>query len=50
MIYNAYELLAMLRHLTLWGVDDDGDLEWCGTDAQWRLARDEIAYHEIFAE
>ena len=32
---EAYQLLAKLRHLTLLGVDDDGELEWCGTYKQW---------------
>jgi hypothetical protein len=32
----AFELLARCRKLTLWGVDDDGELEWVGTKKQWR--------------
>lgn len=38
----AYELLADLRHLTLVGQDEDGDLEWVGTDKQWNRVLIEI--------
>lgn len=38
MIYVAKELLAKLTHLSLWGVDEDGELEWCGTREQWYQA------------
>lgn len=37
MIYTANELHPKLEHLTLVGQDDDGTLEFCGTDAQWRM-------------
>ena len=31
----AYELLARCKHLTLCGVDEDGELQWIGTAQQW---------------
>lgn len=31
----AYELLPRLIYLTLTGQDDDGDLEFWGTNDQW---------------
>lgn len=31
----AYQLLAKLRRLTLWGQDEDGELEWCGKSTAW---------------
>ena len=34
-IYQASMLLAKLRNLTLVGQNEDKELEWCGTDAQW---------------
>lgn len=37
----AYQLLAKLRRLTLWGQDEDGELEWCGTSSQWNLSIEE---------
>ena len=30
-----YELVPRLRHLTLTGQDDDGDLEFVGNQKQW---------------
>lgn len=39
MIYKAYELLAKLRLLTLSGIDFEDELEWIGTDLQWRKCR-----------
>lgn len=38
MIYRAGDLLAKLHHLTLSGVNDEGVLEWIGTDMQWHYA------------
>ena len=35
MIYQANELLAKLRYLTLAGQNADKELEWIGTDRQW---------------
>ncbi len=35
MIYKAYEILAKLNCLTLVG-QKDGELEWIGTDKQWK--------------
>ena len=43
MVYKANELLARLTHLSLWGVDSDGDLEFVGTSKEWRKAQDEGA-------
>ena len=44
-MYN-YELLPKLRHLILVGQNEEGELEWVGTDRQWRLARleEELMY------
>lgn len=33
---KAYELLGKLRNLTLTGQNEEGELEWIGTDRQWR--------------
>lgn len=33
-----YELLPKLTHLTLTGVDDEGNLEFIGTNDQWLQA------------
>lgn len=38
---KAFELLARLRRLTLWGQDEDGELEWCGKSSQWNLSIEE---------
>ena len=35
----AYELLAKLRYLTLVGQDDEGELEWIGTDHQFKMVK-----------
>lgn len=35
----AAELLAKLRHLTLVGQDEDGELEWAGTERAWQTSR-----------
>lgn len=32
---KAYKLLARLNHLVLAGQNEDGELEWIGTDKQW---------------
>ena len=37
-IHIACELLAKLTHLTLAGQNDEGQLEWIGTDKQWEKA------------
>ena len=34
----AYELLPRLTHLTLVGIDDEGELEFIGTNHQWLMA------------
>lgn len=48
---KAYELLAKLRHLTLWGQDVCGELEWVGTYQDWVLVEEEkkniLAFDEI---
>lgn len=36
MTFIAKDLLARLTHLTLVGIDDEGQMEWVGTDEQWR--------------
>lgn len=38
MIYTAYELLAKLRHLILAGQNANKELEWIGSESQWRDA------------
>jgi hypothetical protein len=43
MIYFAYELLPKLRHLTLSGVNEEGELEWIGTFQEWQ----EVNYEEM---
>lgn len=35
MIYPASELLAKLNLLALCGQNEDGELEWIGSDKQW---------------
>lgn len=35
----AYELAPRLKYLTLVGQDDEGNLEFLGNEAQWRLVR-----------
>jgi len=42
----AYELLARLRHLSLAGQDEYGDLEWMGTYRQWMEVSKEEAKYE----
>jgi hypothetical protein len=42
----AYELLAHLRHLTLAGQDEDGDLEWICTREKWQAVAKEIKQYE----
>jgi len=46
MIYLAKELLPKLRHLTLVGKTESGELEFIGTDLQWKTARLEEALTE----
>lgn len=36
-MYN-YELLPKLTHMTLCGQDDDGELEFIGTEENWNKA------------
>lgn len=45
---TAGELLAKCRHLTLSGINADGELEWIGTLKHWQLA--EIEEDQIFSE
>lgn len=42
---KAYELLAHLKHLQLVG-QEDGELQWLGTDLEWKAMRREIADYE----
>lgn len=42
----AYELLARLRLLVLCGQDEDGELEWLGTQQKWNQVESEIATFE----
>ena len=46
---RAYELHALLTHLTLTGQDEEGNLEFVGTNKKWRKAKDEIQNYETFA-
>lgn len=50
MIYTARELLAKLRHLTLVGQNEKGELEWVGTDKNWRSVNTDIAISEMIYE
>lgn len=44
---KAYQLLPRLRLLTLAGKNENGELEWIGTDSQW----DKVRWHErVFEE
>ena len=46
---KAYQLLPRLLHLTLFGQNEDGELEWIGTDIQWKkveLAEQSFERHE----
>jgi hypothetical protein len=38
---KAYDLLAKCRHLTLAGINKDGELEWIGTYQQWINSEEE---------
>ena len=48
---KAYELLAKLRHLTLLGKNECGQLEWLGSYRDWVLTGEEekniLAFDEI---
>lgn len=48
---DAYQIkYAIWSGLLLWGVDEDGDLEWCGTSEMFRKYRrlcDEHEYKNI---
>jgi hypothetical protein len=43
----AYELLAFLKYLVL-SPDENGKIEWVGTDKQWKEANKEINNYETF--
>ena len=44
---QAYQLLARLKYLTLTGQDEDGDLEFWGTNDQWlSVNKEEQAYEK----
>jgi hypothetical protein len=47
---QASELLGNCRHLTLAGVDDEGNLEWIGTYQQWVNAQVEKINVEYLAD
>lgn len=38
MVYLAKELLPKLTHLTLCGINFEGELEWIGTKEDWNEA------------
>ena len=38
MVYYAYELLPKLKYLTLTGQNEEGDLEFFGTEREWDKA------------
>ncbi len=42
----AYQLLSHLKHLTLAGRDEHGDLEWIGTVDKWEKVENEIEAFE----
>lgn len=42
MIYQAYELKAMLNNLTLAGCNSDGDMEWIGTLQEWDRVNEDV--------
>ena len=48
---KAYELLAKLRHLTLLGLGEGGEIEWLGTYRDWVLVAEEekniLAFDEL---
>lgn len=44
---QAYQLLARCTHLTLWGQDEDGDLEWVGTNDHWLAVNRMEEFYEI---
>ena len=44
---EACQLLPKLRHLTLAGQNEEGELEWIGTSKEWRLAELEEHLNEI---
>ena len=35
---RAEELLTRCVYLTLWGQNEDGELEWVGTEKEWKKA------------
>lgn len=39
-MYN-YQLLPKLRHLVLAGKNEEGELEWIGSEKQWQAAKHE---------
>jgi hypothetical protein len=44
--FIASDLRAMLRHLTLVGQNEQGELEWMGTEEQWDRYLAETIDHE----
>lgn len=48
MIYTAAEIRSKIEAgLLMWGVDEDGEIEWVGTADKWRLAK---YYEEVYLE
>lgn len=45
-VITASELLSKLNHLTLVGKNDEGQLEWIGTQKDWRAAEVEQKINE----
>jgi hypothetical protein len=43
---TARDLLAKLKHLTLVGQNEQGELEWMGTEEQWDRYLDETINHD----
>lgn len=46
----AYELLPRLKYLTLSGQDEDGELEWIGTDLNIRKVKLAEDKHEKYED
>lgn len=36
MVFIAKELALKLKHLTIWGQDEYGDIEWIGNREAWK--------------
>lgn len=49
-IYLAKELRSKLNNLTLVGENDDGELEWVGTNKQWLKAIEDESIDELYEQ